>query len=37
MIDVSNRTAFITGGANGIGLGIARALAKAGTKIAPAS
>jgi NAD(P)-dependent dehydrogenase (short-subunit alcohol dehydrogenase family) len=34
MIDVSNRTAFITGGANGIGLGIARAFAKNGTKIA---
>jgi NAD(P)-dependent dehydrogenase (short-subunit alcohol dehydrogenase family) len=34
MTDVTNRTAFITGGANGIGLGIARALAKAGVKLA---
>jgi len=34
MTDVSGRTAFITGGANGIGLGIARALAKAGAKLA---
>ena len=34
MTDVQNRTAFITGGANGIGLGIARAFAKAGAKIA---
>jgi NAD(P)-dependent dehydrogenase (short-subunit alcohol dehydrogenase family) len=34
MTDVTNRTAFITGGANGIGLGIARALAKAGVKVA---
>lgn len=34
MTDVAGRTAFITGGANGIGLGIARALAKAGAKIA---
>jgi NAD(P)-dependent dehydrogenase (short-subunit alcohol dehydrogenase family) len=33
-IEVSGRTAFITGGANGIGLGIARAFAKAGAKIA---
>jgi NAD(P)-dependent dehydrogenase (short-subunit alcohol dehydrogenase family) len=32
--DVAGRTAFITGGANGIGLGIARAFAKAGVKIA---
>jgi len=34
MIEIANRTAFITGGANGIGLGIARALAREGAKIA---
>lgn len=34
MTDVKGRTAFITGGANGIGLGIARRLAKAGAKLA---
>ena len=34
MTDISNRTAFITGGANGIGLGIARAFAKKGAKLA---
>lgn len=34
MTDISNRTAFITGGANGIGLGIARAFAEAGCKLA---
>jgi NAD(P)-dependent dehydrogenase (short-subunit alcohol dehydrogenase family) len=34
MTDVSGRTAFITGGANGIGLGIARAFARAGAKLA---
>ncbi len=33
MADVTGRTAFITGGANGIGLGIARALADEGVKI----
>ena len=33
MTDVSGRTAFITGGANGIGLGIARAFAGAGAKL----
>ena len=34
MKDVQGRTAFITGGANGIGLGIARAFARAGAKLA---
>lgn len=34
MTDVQGRTAFITGGANGIGLGIARSLADAGAKLA---
>jgi NAD(P)-dependent dehydrogenase (short-subunit alcohol dehydrogenase family) len=34
MTDVAGRTAFITGGANGIGLGIARAFARAGARIA---
>ncbi len=34
MTAVANRTAFITGGANGIGLGIARSLARAGAKLA---
>lgn len=33
MRDVAGRTAFITGGANGIGLGIARALVRAGANI----
>jgi len=33
MTDVGGRTAFITGGANGIGLGIARAFAGAGAKL----
>lgn len=33
MADVRGRTAFITGGANGIGLGIARALVKAGANV----
>lgn len=36
MTEIAGRTAFITGGANGIGLGIARALAGAGAKIAMA-
>jgi NAD(P)-dependent dehydrogenase (short-subunit alcohol dehydrogenase family) len=34
MKDIAGRTAFITGGANGIGLGIARALARTGAKVA---
>lgn len=34
MIDIKGRTAFITGGANGIGLGIARSLAREGAKLA---
>jgi len=33
MTDVQGRTAFITGGANGIGLGIARGLARAGARL----
>tara|TARA_Y100000815_G_scaffold273482_1_gene304867 strand:- start:191 stop:1039 length:849 start_codon:yes stop_codon:yes gene_type:complete len=33
-LNVRGRTAFITGGANGIGLGIARALARADAKVA---
>jgi NAD(P)-dependent dehydrogenase (short-subunit alcohol dehydrogenase family) len=33
-MEVAGRTAFITGGANGIGLGIARAFARAGAKLA---
>lgn len=34
MQDIAGRTAFITGAANGIGLGIARAFARAGAKLA---
>ena len=34
MTDIAGRTAFITGGANGIGLGIARSLAREGVKLA---
>lgn len=33
-MDIAGRSAFITGGANGIGLGIARQLAAAGVKLA---
>lgn len=34
MTEVRGRTAFITGGGNGIGLGIARSLARAGARLA---
>ncbi len=34
MQDISGRVAFVTGAANGIGLGICRALARSGTQIA---
>lgn len=34
MTEISGRTAFITGGANGIGLGIARVFARGGAAIA---
>jgi NAD(P)-dependent dehydrogenase (short-subunit alcohol dehydrogenase family) len=34
MIDIKGRTAFVTGGANGIGLAIAREFAQAGAKLA---
>ncbi|NBC36518.1 SDR family NAD(P)-dependent oxidoreductase [Novosphingobium sp. FSY-8] len=34
MIDFAGRTAFVTGGANGVGLGIARALLAQGCKVA---
>jgi NAD(P)-dependent dehydrogenase (short-subunit alcohol dehydrogenase family) len=33
MTDVQGRTAFITGGGNGVGLGIARSFARAGAKL----
>lgn len=34
MTEIADRTAFITGGANGIGLGIARSLSRAGARLA---
>jgi NAD(P)-dependent dehydrogenase (short-subunit alcohol dehydrogenase family) len=34
MIDLAGRTAFVTGGANGVGLGIVRNLLEAGSKVA---
>lgn len=34
MTDIADRAAFITGGANGIGLGIARSLARKGVRLA---
>ncbi|WP_082462907.1 SDR family NAD(P)-dependent oxidoreductase [Sphingobium sp. Leaf26] len=34
MTDIKNRTAFVTGGASGMGLGIAKALAHAGARVA---
>ena len=34
MVDIEGRTAFVTGGAQGIGLGMARALARAGARVA---
>lgn len=34
MFDFAGRSAFVTGGASGIGLGIAKALAKAGARVA---
>ena len=33
MADLAGKTAFVTGGANGIGLGIARALVRAGANV----
>jgi NAD(P)-dependent dehydrogenase (short-subunit alcohol dehydrogenase family) len=36
MIDFSGRTAFVTGGANGVGIGIVRNLLEAGAKVAMA-
>jgi NAD(P)-dependent dehydrogenase (short-subunit alcohol dehydrogenase family) len=36
MIDFSGRTAFVTGGANGVGIGIVRNLLEAGVKVAMA-
>ena len=33
MMDLANKTAFVTGAASGIGLGIAAALARAGAKV----
>ena len=34
MIDFTGRTAFVTGGANGVGIGIVRNLLEAGAKVA---
>ena len=34
MQDFVNKTAFVTGGASGVGLGISKALAKAGANVA---
>ncbi|WP_305097046.1 SDR family NAD(P)-dependent oxidoreductase [Croceibacterium aestuarii] len=34
MIDIAGRTAFVTGGANGVGIGIVRNLLEAGAKVA---
>ena len=34
MIEIAGRTAFVTGGANGVGLGIVRKLLEAGAKVA---
>ena len=34
MIDFAGRTAFVTGGANGIGIGLVRALLAEGCKVA---
>ncbi|MEO6040923.1 MAG: SDR family NAD(P)-dependent oxidoreductase [Croceibacterium sp.] len=34
MIDFAGRTAFVTGGANGVGLGVVRGLLEAGAKVA---
>jgi NAD(P)-dependent dehydrogenase (short-subunit alcohol dehydrogenase family) len=34
MIDIAGRTAFVTGGANGVGIGLVRALLEAGAKVA---
>ena len=34
MIDFAGRTAFVTGGANGVGIGIVRNLLEAGAKVA---
>jgi NAD(P)-dependent dehydrogenase (short-subunit alcohol dehydrogenase family) len=34
MIDFAGRTAFVTGGANGVGIGLVRALLAEGCKVA---
>ena len=36
MIDFAGRTAFVTGGANGVGIGLVRALLAEGCKVAMA-